>query len=74
MDDDEGRHSARNDRGDANAEEPDDEVDAYENDEAENRESLEREAGLSAFGGPSFGHLFDQPPSDDGGFNAQNNP
>ncbi|MDR6970492.1 hypothetical protein [Leifsonia shinshuensis] len=67
MDQDEARHD------DHSTEEPDDEVAAYENDDAENRESLEREAGLTSFGGPTFGHLFDRHP-DDGGFNAQNNP
>jgi hypothetical protein len=54
-------------------EEPDDPVAEYEDDESRARESLEREAGLSAFGGPGFGHLFDQQP-DDGGFDADHNP
>ncbi|WP_285116811.1 hypothetical protein [Leifsonia sp. fls2-241-R2A-40a] len=67
---DDGRHDA-DDR--TRGEDPDDPVTDYENDQAENRESLEREAGLSAFGGPSFGHLFDQQP-DDGGFDAEHNP
>ncbi|WP_431247450.1 hypothetical protein [Leifsonia xyli] len=66
---DDGRHA----RDDHRNEEPDDELSEYENDEARNRESLEREAGLTAFGGPTFGHLFDQAP-DDGGFDAQHNP
>lgn len=70
MEHEDGRHDARDrDTG----EEPDDRLTEYENDQAENRESLEREAGLTSFGGPSFGHLFDQAP-DDGGFDAEHNP
>jgi hypothetical protein len=65
---------ARHERGGGHEDRPDDAVDEYENDQAENRESLEREAGLTALGGPSFGHLFDQAPPDDGGFDAEHNP
>ncbi|WP_348787729.1 hypothetical protein [Leifsonia sp. NPDC080035] len=54
-------------------EEPDETEDEYENDTDEVRESLEREAGLTAFGGPAFGRIFDNP-DDDGGFDAQHNP
>ncbi|RDV44815.1 hypothetical protein DOE76_11405 [Leifsonia sp. ku-ls] len=53
--------------------EPDDAVSEYENDEADDRASLEREAGLTALGGPGFGHLFDQAPPDDRGFDAEHN-
>lgn len=53
--------------------EPDDALSAYENDEAEDRDSLEREAGLTALGGPGFGHLFEQAPQDDRGFDAEHN-
>ena len=66
---DDSRHGA----DDGRTEDPDDPVTEYENDQAANRESLEREAGLTAFGGPTFGHLFDQQP-DDGGFDAAHNP
>lgn len=52
---------------------PDEPIDEAENDEAEDRASLEREAGLTAFGGPAFGKIFDNP-EDDGGFDAQHNP
>ncbi|NUU05354.1 hypothetical protein [Leifsonia sp. C5G2] len=70
MSEHDGRHGRRGrDEG-----EPDDALSEYENDEAQDRESLEREAGLTAFGGPSFGHLFDQAPKDDGGFDAEHNP
>jgi hypothetical protein len=65
-----GRHV---DRGDDGMEEPDEPVEEFEDDQAEDRESLEREAGLTAFGGPSFGGLFDRAP-DDGGFDAEHNP
>ena len=71
MEHEEARHDARND--DAGGD-PDDTLTEYENDEAEDRASLEREAGLTAFGGPTFGHLFDQAPRDDGGFDAEHNP
>jgi len=64
----------RRDADDREHGEPDDTLSEYENDEAEDRASLEREAGLTAFGGPSFGHLFDQAPRDDGGFDAEHNP
>lgn len=66
MEHEDGRHEADD-------EQPDDAVTEYENDQAENRESLEREAGLTAFGGPTFGHLFGQQ-QDDGGFDAEHNP
>ncbi|MGO4535353.1 hypothetical protein [Leifsonia sp. 2MCAF36] len=71
MDHEDGRHDARNDDSGVD---PDDPLTEYENDEAEDRASLEREAGLTAFGGPTFGHLFDQAPPDDGGFDAEHNP
>lgn len=53
--------------------EPDEPVEDYENDADEVQASLEREAGLTAFGGPAFGRIFDNP-DDDGGFDAQHNP
>ena len=71
MDQDDGRHDAHNDNADGD---PDDPLSAYENDQAKDRGSLEREAGHTAFGGPTFGHLFDQAPRDDGGFDAEHNP
>ncbi|WP_426624046.1 hypothetical protein ACPPVW_15915 [Leifsonia sp. McL0607] len=47
----------------------------YENDDDEVRESLEREAGLTNFGGPAFGTLFRRQGGDDGEiFDAQHNP
>lgn len=67
-------HDGRHGRRARDESEPDDALSEYENDEAQDRESLEREAGLTAFGGPSFGHLFDQAPKDDGGFDAEHNP
>ena len=67
-------HDGRHDGGGRNDDEADEPLSEYENDEAEDRESLEREAGLTAFGGPSFGHLFDQAPQDDRGFDAEHNP
>lgn len=67
MEHEDGRHD------DFSEEEPDDEVSEYENDDAEIRASREREAGLTSFGGPSFGGLFDRRP-DDGGFDAEHNP
>ncbi len=55
--------------------EPDGPVEDYENDDDELRESLEREAGLTSFGGPAFGPLFRRPDGDDGEiFDAQHNP
>lgn len=56
-------------------EEPDEAVEDYENDDDELRVSLEREAGLTSFGGPAFGPLFGRPDGDDGEiFDAQHNP
>ena len=55
------------------AEGPDEQVDEYEDDEAEVRSSLEREAGLTAFGGPAFGQIFENEDAD-GGFDAEHNP
>ncbi|WP_158864106.1 hypothetical protein [Leifsonia sp. AG29] len=63
------RHGDREHEG----EEPDDALEEYENDADEQRASLEREAGLTAFGGPAFGRIFGNPP-DDSGFDAQHNP
>lgn len=55
--------------------EPDEPVEVYENDDDALRASLEREAGLTSFGGPAFGTLFRRPQSDDGEiFDAQHNP
>jgi len=55
--------------------EPDEPVENYENDDDEVRESMEREAGLTAFGGPAFGPLFHRPDGGDGEiFDAQHNP
>lgn len=57
------------------SEEPDDAVEEYENDDAERRASLEREAGLTSFGGPAFGPLFGKSEGDDGEiFDAEHNP
>jgi len=57
------------------SEEPDDAVEDYENDDEERRASLEREAGLTSFGGPAFGPLFGSTPGDDGEiFDAEHNP
>ena len=67
-------HEGRHDDGGRGEGEPDDALSEYENGEDQDRESLEREAGLTAFGGPSFGHLFDQAPKDDRGFDAEHNP
>ncbi|WP_295123992.1 hypothetical protein [uncultured Leifsonia sp.] len=56
-------------------EEPDEPVEEYENNDDERRASLEREAGLTSFGGPAFGSLFARPDGDDGEiFDAQHNP
>ena len=44
--------------------EPDEPIEDYENDADEVRASLEREAGLTAFGGPAFGRIFDNPDDD----------
>jgi hypothetical protein len=67
--DEAGRHRDR----ERNSEEPDDTLEDYENDADEQRASLEREAGLTAFGGPAFGRIFGNPP-DDSGYDAQHNP
>ena len=67
MEHEDGRHDDHSD------EEPDEELSEYENDDAEIRASEEREAGLTAFGGPGFGGLFGHHRDDDG-FNARNNP
>lgn len=70
-------HSAMNDREPENREpeEADEPVEEYENDDDELRASLEREAGLTSFGGPAFGPLFGRPDGDDGEiFDAQHNP
>lgn len=70
-------HSAMSDRerDDRGPEEADEPVEDYENDDDELRESLEREAGLTSFGGPAFGPLFGRPDGDDGEiFDAQHNP
>ncbi|MEY9850553.1 hypothetical protein ABH923_000231 [Leifsonia sp. EB41] len=65
------KHRDRNER---DTEQPDDAVEEYENDADERRASLEREAGLTSFGGPAFGPLF--PKGDDDGevFDAEHNP
>jgi hypothetical protein len=63
---------ARVDRED---EEPDEPVEEYENNDDERRRSLEREAGLTSFGGPSFGRLFARSDGDGGEvFDAEHNP
>lgn len=57
------------------SEEPDATYEDYENDDDEQRESLEREAGLTSFGGPAFGPLFGEADGDDGEiFDAEHNP
>jgi hypothetical protein len=62
----------RDDRGPEEADQP---VEDYENDDDEQRESLELEAGLTSFGGPALGPLFGRPDGDDGEiFDAQHNP
>ena len=62
-------------RDDHESEEPDNTVEDYENDDDELRESLEREAGLTSFGGPAFGPLFGRPDGDGGEiFDAEHNP
>ncbi|OJX77566.1 hypothetical protein [Leifsonia sp. 71-9] len=61
-------------RDDATApDEPDQPYEAFEDDEASAREAAVEEAGLTAFGGPSFGALF-EPVEQDGGFDAEHNP
>lgn len=67
-------HDGRHDEGARAEGEPDDALSEYEDDATEDRASLEREAGLTAFGGPGFGDLFGQAPRDDGGFDAEHNP
>ncbi|MGH1523177.1 hypothetical protein ACRAWC_03490 [Leifsonia sp. L25] len=66
------KHRKRDERG---SREPDGSVEEYENDDDERRASLEREAGLTSFGGPAFGPLFGQSPGGEGEiFDAEHNP
>lgn len=61
--------------GDREYDEPDAPAEDYENDDDELRESLEREAGLTSFGGPAFGPLFGRGDGDGGEvFDAEHNP
>jgi hypothetical protein len=68
-----GRYHPAMDERHRGREQPDEPVEDYENDADDVRESLEREAGLTAFGGPAFGRIFENP-DDDGGFDARHNP
>ncbi|MFJ3488289.1 hypothetical protein [Leifsonia aquatica] len=52
--------------------EPDEPYEEFENDDDAHAARVE-EAGLTAFGGPAFGTLF-EPVQDDGGFDAEHNP
>ncbi|MEY9953619.1 hypothetical protein [Leifsonia sp. EB34] len=62
-------------RHERDSEEPDAPYEDYENDDDERRASLEREAGLTSFGGPAFGPLFGKSPGDEGEtFDAEHNP
>ncbi|QNE34268.1 hypothetical protein [Leifsonia shinshuensis] len=62
-------------RDERDSEEPDATYEDYENDDDEQRESLEREAELTTFGGPAFGPLFAKGDGDDGEiFDAEHNP
>ena len=58
------------------SEEPDATYEDYENDDDELRASLEREAGLTSFGGPAFGPIFGRGGDGDDGeiFDAEHNP
>lgn len=53
--------------------EPDEPYEDFEDDTDEAAEARTDEAGLTAFGGPSLGGLF-EPLDDDGDFDAQHNP
>ncbi|MFF2051782.1 hypothetical protein ACFVU2_09290 [Leifsonia sp. NPDC058194] len=53
-------------------EEPDAPYEDYENGTREADEARAEEAGLTSFGGPAFGTLYE--PVDDGGFDAERNP
>lgn len=60
-------------RDDADApDEPDEPYEDFEGDD-DARQARVEEAGLTAFGGPAFGTLF-EPLDDDGGFDAEHNP
>lgn len=67
-------YDARMSKHARNHENPDDEETAYENDADDIRRAREREAGLTALGGPTFGASPYPGGHDDGGFDAQHNP
>lgn len=65
----------KKERHERDSEQPDAPYEDYENDDDERRKSLEREAGLTSFGGPALGPLFGKSDGDDGEiFDAEHNP
>jgi hypothetical protein len=70
MNEDDARNQDKRDH-----ENPDDAESAYENDADDIRRAREREAGLTALGGPAFGTSpYPGGYDDDGGFDAEHNP